>query len=148
MEYHKRFSGAIDRYLDEGLGSCILKNPANTKIVGDAFQYFDHYRYLIHAWAITPNHVHLLLSLKENIPLESIVTSWKRFTSRSIGEGPLWQRDYFDRLIRDWDHFLNVARYICNNPKKRNCRNEHISCISHLGSQSCYPNKGKDLSKM
>lgn len=65
-----------------------------------------------------PNHVHLLLSLKENIPLESIVTSWKRFTSRSIGEGPLWQRDYFDRLIRDWDHFLNVARYIRNNPKK------------------------------
>ena len=118
MEYHKRFSGAIDRYLDEGLGSCILKKPANAKIVGDAFQHFDHDRYLIHAWVIMPNHVHLLLSLKENIPLESIVTSWKRFTSRSIGEGPLWQHDYFDRLIRDWDHFLNVARCICNNPKK------------------------------
>jgi len=122
MEYQKRFSGAIDRYLDEGLGSCILRNPANAKIVGDAFQHFDHDRYLIHAWVIMPNHVHLLFSLKKDVALESIVTSWKRFTSRSIGEGPLWQRDYFDRLIRDWDHFINVARYIYKNPIKAKLR--------------------------
>jgi len=118
MQYHKKFSGSIDRYLDQGLGSCILRNPINATVVGDAFLHFDHDRYLIHAWVVMPNHVHLLLSLTEDISLESIVTSWKRFTSRSIGHGPLWQRDYFDRLIRDWDHFINVVRYIRNNPAK------------------------------
>lgn len=49
MEYHKQFSGAIDRYLDDGMGACILRQPKNAQIVGQAFQHFDHDRYLIHA---------------------------------------------------------------------------------------------------
>ena len=28
------------------------------------------------------------------------------------------QKDYFDRIIRDGDHFVNVARYIRRNPLK------------------------------
>jgi hypothetical protein len=36
--------------------------------------------------------------------------------------GTLWQKDYFDRIIRDWDHFVNVARYIRRNPLKAKLR--------------------------
>jgi len=32
--------------------------------------------------------------------------------------GPLWQRDYFDRLVRDEKHFANCVRYIRRNPEK------------------------------
>jgi REP element-mobilizing transposase RayT len=32
--------------------------------------------------------------------------------------GNLWQRDYFDRLIRDEKHFANCVRYIRRNPEK------------------------------
>jgi putative transposase len=31
---------------------------------------------------------------------------------------PLWQRDYFDRIIRDATHFRNCVRYIRRNPEK------------------------------
>ena len=32
--------------------------------------------------------------------------------------GSLWQRDYFDRLVRDEAHFANCVRYIRRNPEK------------------------------
>jgi REP element-mobilizing transposase RayT len=122
-EYHHRFSAAIDEHLDQGHGSCVLRECANASIVAQALQYFDTTRYLLHAWVIMPNHVHLLLSLAETTSLESIVASWKRFTAiqihaRNHTSGTLWQKDYFDRMIRDWEHFMHVARYIRRNPNK------------------------------
>jgi len=58
-----------------------------------------------------------------NWPLEKLVRSWKSFTSRRINslmgrEGSLWQRDYFDRLVRNEKHFANSLRYIRRNPAK------------------------------
>lgn len=122
-EYHRHFSAAMDRYLDQGHGVCLLREPANAGIVAQALQHFDHSRYLLHAWVIMPNHVHLLLSLGEAVAIESVVASWKRFTATQIHErnhtsGAFWQKDYFDRMIRGWDHFMNVARYIRRNPDK------------------------------
>lgn len=125
VEYHKLFSARIDQFLDQGLGSCLLGDSVNAATVASAFQHFDQTRYLLHAWVIMPNHVHLLLSLDESIDLGKTVASWKRFTATKINRqghnsGPVWQKDYFDRLIRDWDHFMNVARYIRRNPIKAN----------------------------
>ena len=67
--------------------------------------------------------VHLLLSLSPDEDLKMLVASWKSFTARKINTlngraGPLWQRDYFDRLIRDGDHFRNVVRYIRRNAER------------------------------
>ena len=126
-EYHKLFSARIDCHLDQGLGSCLLGDSANAAHVADAFQHFNDTRYLLHAWVIMPNHVHLLLSMREAIDLGKTVGSWKRFTSaktnrQNHSSGPVWQKDYFDRLIRDWDHFINVARYIRRNPVKAKLR--------------------------
>ena len=122
-EYHKLFSTRIDQLLDQGLGSCLLGDPVNSATVAGAFHCFDHKRYLLHAWVIMPNHVHLLLSLGESIDLGETISSWKRFTATKInrtrnGSGQLWQKDYFDRMIRDWDHFISVARYLRKNPVK------------------------------
>jgi hypothetical protein len=60
--------------------------------------------------------------------LGETVASWKRYTAAQInrrghGSGQVWQKDYFDRLIRDWNHFVNVARYIRSNPAKANLAN-------------------------
>jgi putative transposase len=56
-------------------------------------------------------------------PLEKLLQSWKRFTTREINKlleraGNLWQRDYFDRLVRDEKHLANCVRYIRRNPEK------------------------------
>ncbi|MGD7652859.1 MAG: transposase [Verrucomicrobiales bacterium] len=101
----------------------MLRDPDNSTLVASAFRCFDHSRYLLHSSVIMPNHVHLLLTLDESADLGKTVASWKRFTATKINRkdnrsGPVWQKDYFDRLIRNWEHFINVARYIRRNPVK------------------------------
>ncbi len=72
---------------------------------------------------IMPNHIHLLFILNPEWRLEQLIHSWKSYSAREINRavgrtGSLWQRDYFDRLVRDTSHFANCVRYIRNNPKK------------------------------
>ena len=81
----------------------------------------------MHSWVVMPNHVHLLFSLNEGVKLEKVVATWKNYTATRINqvlgqEGALWQKDYFDRMIRDWDHLSRVARYIRKNPVKAKLR--------------------------
>ena len=120
---YRRLVSRIDRYLDEGHGSCTLADPINSAVLSESFMYHDTDRYLIHAWVVMPNHIHILFSLRQGSSLDGVISTWKRFTARTINHrqdqsGNLWQEDYFDRMIRDWDHFINVARYIRRNPMK------------------------------
>ena len=39
---------------------------------------------------------------------------WERF------DGKLWQRNYYDRIIRDWDEDVRISNYIIENPEKWN----------------------------
>ncbi len=124
-EYHERFSGAVERWLDAGHGACVLKEPACAEIVAGALRHFDGSRCGHLAWVVMPNHFHLLFVQRPEWPLEKLLHSWKRFTARRINEslgktGPLWQRDYFDRLIRDRKHFANCVRYLRRNPQRAN----------------------------
>jgi putative transposase len=122
-EYHRLFSTKIDQWLDAGHGSCLLATPEAQDVVEDAFRHFDGRRYEMLSWVIMPNHVHACLSLNPDWAIEKIVFTWKRRTSGSINRargtrGAVWMPDYFDRLVRDHDHFGNVIRYIRRNPEK------------------------------
>ena len=122
-EYHERFSGAIERWLDAGHGSCILRRHDCAEIVAEALRYFDGRRLARISDVVMPNHVHALFVQNANWPLENLLRSSKSFTSRKINsllgrDGSLWQRDYFDRLVRDQMHFANCVRYIRRNAAK------------------------------
>ncbi len=123
LEYHKRFSGAIERWLDAGHGSCVLRRNDCAKIVGETLRHFDGARLALITSVVMPNHVHAVLVQGPQQSLEKLVRSWKTFTARQINSllgrsGSLWQRDYFDRLVRDEAHFANCVRYIRRNPEK------------------------------
>jgi putative transposase len=122
-EYHKRFSGAIERWLDAGHGSCILRRTECREIVSETLRHFDGERLTLISAVVMPNHVHTVFVQNPQWPLEKILYSWKRFTARRINavlerHGSLWQRDYLDRLVRDEKHFANCIRYIRRNPTK------------------------------
>lgn len=122
-EYHQRFSQAREDHLDAGHGSCALREPACSRIVGDALIHFDGARCSQIAWVVMPNHAHALFVLNPATALEALLHSWKRFSARQINihlgrAGSLWQRDYFDRLVRDDAHLANCVRYIRRNPQK------------------------------
>ena len=126
-EYHERFSQQMERWLDEGHGECVLREPACAEITGNALRFFNGVRCSQIAWVVMPNHVHLLVVPHPDWPLEKLLHSWKSFTAKEINRhlqraGELWQRSYFDRLIRDADHFANCVRYIRRNPVKARLR--------------------------
>ena len=121
-EYISKFGKAIDKWLDNDHGNCLLKKQSNRKIVEDALLFFDGKRYDLIAFVVMPNHVHILIKLKEGYKLIEIMRSIKSFTAKKINEnenktGPVWQSESYDRLIRDQKHFENVIRYIIANNK-------------------------------
>jgi putative transposase len=141
QEYHKRFPGAIERWLDAGYGSCVLRQSDCARIVHDALRPFDGERLALISSVVMPNHVHALMVQNPKHPLEDLLRSWKTFSSRSINRllarsGSLWQRSYFDRLVRDEKHFRNCVRYIRRNPEKAHLTaSEYLLYESDLAKQ-------------
>ena len=126
-EYHDRFSGAIERWLDAGHGSCVLRRHDCAAVVAEALRHFDGDRVAQISWVVMPNHVHAVFVLNSAWLLENIILSWKGFPARKINpllrrKGNFWQRDYFDRLVRDAKHLANCVRYIRRNPEKARLR--------------------------
>ena len=109
--------------LDKGWGECWLKREPIARLVEDAFLEFDGGRYRLHAWTIMPNHVHVLFTSMPNASLGSVISSWKRFTARQANRllgrsGAFWQTEYWDRFIRNDEHFAATVSYIDQNPVK------------------------------
>ena len=183
----------IEKYLDQGYGSCLLRNPTCAQIILDAWKFFDGERYDLIAYVVMPNHVHLLIKTYSSFPIGKLVQSWKVFTAKEIrayytevrnaeynsavpgvvlptmnagynsaipgvvlptmnaecnsavpdfvlptmnaecnsavpgvnlailkeGEA-FWQREYWDRFIRDEKHYWAAINYIHENPVKAN----------------------------
>ena len=80
----------------------------------------------VNKYVIMPNHIHMLLTIhtestasdvpaNERIPF--LISSFKRFTNKAA-EANLWQRSYYDHVIRDESDYLTRWNYIENNPAK------------------------------
>ncbi|HYD07528.1 MAG TPA: transposase [Reyranella sp.] len=123
LQYADRSEGLRHELLDHGWGACWLRSEPIARLVEEAFFAFDGMRYRLHAWTVMPNHVHVLFSVLPDHPLGSIVGSWKRFTARKANEllgrsGEFWQTEYWDRFIRNEEHFGRTEEYIDQKPVK------------------------------
>ena len=113
----------IERYLDQGYGSTFLKNKDVAKIVQDSLLKFDGLRYNLFSWVVMPNHTHSLLTRFDDWELEQLMHSHKSYTAHEANKllkrtGQFWMDEYFDRYMRNAEHFQNTVRYIENNPVK------------------------------
>ena len=115
----------VERWLDQGMGECLLRAPEFSAIAVEAIHHFDGKSYLLFAYVIMPNHVHAIMKplLCETHPLEKCLHSRKRRMSREINKargktGGLWQEESFDRIVRDLEHLKNCLKYIGDNPAK------------------------------
>lgn len=113
----------LDAMIDEGRGACLLRDLGHAMIVQRALWHFDGERHKLLAWVIMPNHVHVLIEQIDGFPLGDVVRSWKSYTAKEINKlrranGSVWAPDYFDRFIRNGQHFADTVFYIENNPVK------------------------------
>ena len=79
----------------------------------------------IEKYVIMPDHIHLIVRLENGTMwassptknVSSIVCSIKILTTKEIGK-PIFQRSYYDHVIRNQNDYEEICKYIENNPKK------------------------------
>jgi REP element-mobilizing transposase RayT len=124
---HKRLeilhSERVEKWLDQGHGSCALRDDRIARLVRDAMLHFDGQRYDLYAWCVMPNHVHAVLRMYASHDLSKTLLSWKGFTGKkareilgSVGEGEFWQKESYDHLIRNGDDRAHQIAYVLENP--------------------------------
>ncbi len=116
------YSERLDKVLDEGRGHAWMKDPRIADIVATSIQHFAGQRYDLGAWCVMPNHVHLIISPREGETLPEILHSIKRHSAREVNkilgrEGPFWQKESYDHLVRDGEDFVNQTGYVLENPE-------------------------------
>ena len=75
-------------------------------------------------YCIMPNHLHLLIKLEEaqvnhvdSAKLSKAISRMKAFVSKQTGY-PVWQRGYYDHVLRNKEDYLAIWKYIDENPMK------------------------------
>jgi len=117
------FRKNIEKCLDNGWGSCFLRDPRIAELVVNALLFHHAKLYLLIAWVIMPNHIHFLARPLKDIEIATVAHSIKSYTAHEANKilgrtGQFWQPEPFDRYIRNAKHYVNVIRYIENNPVK------------------------------
>ena len=118
------------------------RKPILSKIVGDyahivpqkygkIFEKYIRNVPEIEKYVIMPDHVHLIIRINNGTMWASsptrnvatIVRSLKTLTTKEIGE-PIFQRSYYDHIIRNQDDYNEKWDYIENNPQKYALKNQ------------------------
>ncbi|HLO50578.1 MAG TPA: transposase, partial [Kamptonema sp.] len=89
-----------------------------------------HHRHVqLDSFVVMPNHLHGIIILTDETgekhhELSEIIRGFKTFSSRRINQMrrlrgvSVWQRDYYDRILRCEESLPNIRQYIENNPQK------------------------------
>jgi REP element-mobilizing transposase RayT len=98
------------------------------RIVLDAIRHFHKIRYWVTTAIVMPDHVHLMLKpvvseSEADFSLSKILQGIKGFSAWEINKlrdtkGALWLDESYDRIVRDYDEYLEKWHYIRNNPVK------------------------------
>jgi len=123
MEFRRLFTLKMERWMDAGHGSCLLRFPEHREEVMRCLQYSDSEQHDLGDFVIMPNHVHLLLRPRISSQLQSLLRPIKGVSARNINvvtgnTGALWQGESFDHIVRSLEQLKRLQEYMRNNPIK------------------------------
>jgi putative transposase len=107
------------------MGRALLQSERNAKLFIDVLRsYVSAGKFRVHDFVVMPDHVHLLITVSEDMAIEKAVQFIKGgFSYRLRKEfgylGEVWQRGFSDVRIEDRQSFLRHREYIAQNPVKR-----------------------------
>ena len=97
----------------------------------------EEMRFNLYGYCLMPNHLHALVGIGEcEKDLGNICGAFKSLTTRiywKYGEGALWQRGFYDHIIRNEEDFFECLKYTKENPVKKNLENwEFVGRVDYL----------------
>ena len=94
-----------------------------------------HFEVIVKDFIVMPNHIHAIIFINYEVGpgvlLGNVVKNFKTYTTCKYINGidnmgwrqfnnRLWQRGYYESVIRDQRYIINIKRYIKNNPANWN----------------------------
>ncbi len=79
----------------------------------------------VEKYVVMPNHIHLLLQIHSDESgrpmtaptIQMVVNQMKGAVTRQVG-APVWQKGFYDHVVRGREDFLEIWQYIEGNPSK------------------------------
>ena len=107
----------------------VLPRPFGKVVENELLALSERYEVVIDKYIIMPNHIHILLTVQRagqspapTHNLSSVIGAFKSRTTKEINQmmntpgRKLWQRSYFDHVIRNEADYLRIWQYIDDNP--------------------------------
>lgn len=90
------------------------------KVVEESLNYIEqlYSGIILDDYIIMPNHIHIILlktSNNEVVSVSDIIGRFKSYTSTRY-ESKLWQKSFYDHIIRNKKDYEEIQKYIYNNP--------------------------------
>ncbi len=83
----------------------------------------EKYKLNLFCFCLMPDHLHALIGVgKSNLTLGRICGDFKSLSTKMFWQfydGKLWQRQFFDHVIRNEQEFLETIKYIRLNPARK-----------------------------
>lgn len=72
---------------------------------------------IVDEYIIMPNHIHMILEIHQqcNNSISKIIQQLKGKITKEIGYG-IWQKLFYEHIIRNEKEYLKIKEYIINNP--------------------------------
>ncbi len=123
----RQYFATMEKHLDAGTGACLLRDDDNAAILASEFEALGEVDVAVPHPTIMPNHWHALIVPAPHCvhSLDWIMRRVKgrtglqiRAATKTSGTGSVWQREWFDRWMRDDHEWEKTVAYIRNNPVK------------------------------
>ena len=118
--------------LDDCHGDCVLRRADCRSEVCNSILHFNSQRYDLESFIVMPNHVHVLIQMREDYSLRKQFREIQRFSARKINRilgrsGSLWQGEPFDHIVRNSSQLEYLHGYIRDNGTKAGLQNDEFT---------------------
>ena len=132
----------LDKELD---GACHgpkwLADSRIAELVCSSLHYLDGTDYVLEAYCLMPNHVHLVCTPLINndtvVSISKIMQSLKGFAAHRANQwlgrkGEFWQHESYDHVVRDHLEFIRIVNYVLDNPARAGLPAKWLYCRNDL----------------
>lgn len=125
LALQRQYFQMMEKYLDAEAGTCLLRDPHCANIVVEELRSVADWTIEVPHYSIMPNHWHALIIPRPGCVhgLAAVMKRVKGRTAKRINQrlgrtDPVWQREWFDRWMRDDAELGKTVTYIQQNPVK------------------------------
>lgn len=93
-------------------------------VIDNLKNYIAKFNYNLMVYCLMPNHLHFLVQANDGAgDLKDLIRDFKKFSTKSFWElgnsNKLWQRGYFEHILRKFEYINKIAFYMLNNPVRK-----------------------------